>query len=103
MPLLRAATDIRLLTVVGEKELTSERSADEFARHLALQGVRVVVDEVDAHGRGIGEVLSHQAKLHDSDLIIMGAYGRSRMVEFILGGATQAMLSQPPTALFMSH
>ena len=103
MPILRAATDIRLLTVVGEKDLASERSADEFARHLALQGVRVVVDEVDARSRGIGEVLSHQAKLHDSDLIIMGAYGRSRMVEFILGGATQAMLSQPPTALFMSH
>lgn len=103
LPILRAASDIRLLTVVGEKELASEQSAGELARHLALQGVRVTVDEVEARGRGIGEVLIHQVKVHDSDLIVMGAYGRSRMVEFILGGATQAMLSRPPTALFMSH
>ncbi|MGZ5900261.1 MAG: universal stress protein [Reyranella sp.] len=103
MPLLRAATDIRLLTVTREKDIASERSADEFAQHLAVQGVRVAVHEVDACGRGIGEVLSHQAKIHDSDLIVMGAYGRSRMIEFILGGATKAMLSRPPTALFMSR
>ena len=103
MPILRVATDIRLLTVIREKKIASQRSADELAQHLALQGVKVAVDEVDARGRGIGEVLSHHAKVHDSDLIVMGAYGRTRMMEFILGGATRAMLSRPPTALFMSH
>jgi nucleotide-binding universal stress UspA family protein len=103
MPILRAGKHVRLLTVAGEKEIASERSGAEFARHLALHGVDAVVDQVDAEGRTIGEVLGQQAETHGSDLIVMGAYGRSRISEFILGGATRAMLSHPPTALFMSH
>jgi nucleotide-binding universal stress UspA family protein len=103
MPILRAGRHIRLLTVGGEKEIASKRSGAEFARHLALQGVKVVLDEVDAAGQGIGEVLRQQTKVHGSDLIVMGAYGRSRIREFILGGATKAVLTHPPTALFMSH
>jgi nucleotide-binding universal stress UspA family protein len=103
MPILRAGRRVHLLTVAGEKEITSQRSGAEFARHLALQGVNVVVDEVDAAGQAIGEILRQQVKVHGSDLIVMGAYGRSRIREFILGGATKAMLTHPPTALFMSH
>jgi nucleotide-binding universal stress UspA family protein len=33
----------------------------------------------------------------------MGAYGHSRMREFILGGATDHMLARPPTRVLMSH
>lgn len=103
MPILQAAGHVRLLTVLGEKEIVSERSAAELAPHLALHDVKVAVDQVEAGGRAIGEVLRDQAKTHGSDLIVMGAYGRSRIREFIMGGATKAMLAQPPTALFMSH
>ena len=103
LPVLRGAKQVRLLTVVGEKQIVSERSAAEFAKHLALQDVNVVIDEVDAGGRTIGEVLGEQVNTHRCNLIVMGAYGRSRIREFILGGATKAMLTRPPTALFMSH
>jgi len=103
MPLLRVAADVRLLTVRGEKPIMFERPGDALARHLRLQGTRVAVHEVDAAGRAIGEVLADEARVHGSDLLVMGAYGRSRMIELILGGATQAMLARPPTALFMSH
>ena len=103
MPILQKAKHVRLLTVFGEKSINSEGSGAEFARHLALHGVNVVVDEVDAEGRTIGEVLQEQVKIHEIDLIVMGAYGRSRLREFILGGATRSMLTHPPTALFLSH
>lgn len=104
MPILQKAKHVRLLTVFGEKSIASEGSGAEFARHLALHGVvNVAVDEVDAEGRTIGEVLQTQAKIHEIDLIVMGAYGRSRLREFILGGATKSMLTHPPTTLFLSH
>ena len=103
MPILQKAKHVRLLTVTGEKSINSEGSGAEFARHLGLHGVNVVVDEVDAEGRTIGEVLREQVKIHEIDLIVMGAYGRSRLREFILGGATKSMLTHPPTALFLSH
>lgn len=103
LPVLRTAKQVRLLTVTGEKQFASERSAAELARHLALQDVPALVDEVDAAGRPIGEVLRQQVAIHRCDLVVMGGYGRSRIREFILGGATKAMLTHPPSALFMSH
>ena len=103
MPLLQKAKHVRLLTVFGEKSINSAGSGVEFARHLGLHGVSVVVDEVDAGGRTIGEVLQDQVKIREVDMIVMGAYGRSRLREFILGGATKSMLTHPPTALFLSH
>lgn len=103
MPILQQAKRVRLLTVFGEKSINSEGSGAEFARHLALHGLSVVVDEVDAKGRTIGEVLREQVEIHEIDLVVMGAYGRSRLREFILGGATKSMLTHPPTALFLSH
>jgi nucleotide-binding universal stress UspA family protein len=33
----------------------------------------------------------------------MGAYGHSRLREFILGGATNSLLSQPPLPILFSH
>jgi nucleotide-binding universal stress UspA family protein len=103
LPVLRGARQVRLLTVTGEKHLASERSAAEMVRHLALQDVAILVDEVDAAGKAIGDVLREQVAIHCSDLLVMGAYGRSRIREFLLGGATKAMLTHPPTALLLSH
>lgn len=103
LPLLRAGAQVRLLTVVGEKEIRLPQSGTELSRHLALQGINAVIDRMDAHGASIGEALAQEVKIHGADLLVMGAYGHSRIREFILGGATRAMLSRPPTALFLSH
>ena len=36
-------------------------------------------------------------------LVVMGAYGRSRIREFVLGGATRCALSCMTVPIFMSH
>jgi nucleotide-binding universal stress UspA family protein len=36
-------------------------------------------------------------------LVVMGGYGAPRLRKFILGGATQSLLMNPPTTLFLSH
>ena len=103
MPILRAGKRVHLLTVHGEKPIVSKRSGKELVQHLALHGVDVVLREPDAAGRTIGEVFEEEVRANDIDLLVMGAYGRSRFREFILGGATKSMLTRPPTALFLSH
>lgn len=103
MPMLRVAKRVLLLTVHGEKPIVSKRTGAELAEHLALHGVDVVLKEVDAAGRTIGKVLEDEVGANRIDLLVMGAYGRSRLTEFILGGATKSMLTHPPTALFLSH
>ncbi len=103
IPILQAAKHVRVLTVTGEKPIESHHAGAELARHLAFHGIDCVVDEVNAEGRSIGDVLQAHVAAHRAQLLVMGAYGHSRLQEFVLGGATKSMLSNPPTALFLSH
>jgi nucleotide-binding universal stress UspA family protein len=48
-------------------------------------------------------VLSSYLTSNQADLLVMGAYGHSRVREFILGGATLSMLSTPPLPILLSH
>ena len=40
---------------------------------------------------------------HRTDILVMGAFGHSRLREFILGGASRAIITKPPLPVFMSH
>lgn len=52
---------------------------------------------------GIGDaVLSRCADL-SADLLVMGAYGHSRLAEFVLGGATRTVLRQMTLPVLMAH
>lgn len=103
MPILELAKQVRIVTVVNEKALDTRRSAEELARNLARHGILVVLDKVDAKGRPIGDVLETYTGSHSVDLLVMGAFGHSRLREFILGGATRSLLSKPPLPILFSH
>ncbi|MGZ5875610.1 MAG: universal stress protein [Bradyrhizobium sp.] len=103
MPLLEKAKMVRIVTVLNEKRLDSKHSAEELAKNLSRHGVEIVLDRVDARGRPIGGVLEAYVASHELDLLVMGAYGHSRLREFVLGGATDSMLSKPPLPILFSH
>jgi nucleotide-binding universal stress UspA family protein len=103
IPILERAKLVRIVMVTNEKVFDTKRSGPELAKHLARHGVEVVLDTVDAAGRGIGDVLESYAASRNADLLVMGAYGHSRIREFILGGATKSMLSRPPLPILLSH
>jgi nucleotide-binding universal stress UspA family protein len=103
MPILEKAKRVCVLTVTKEKAIGTRRSGAELAKHLARHGVDVVLDEVDAKGRGIGDVFEAHVTYRNADLLVMGAYGHSRLREFVLGGATKSMLTRPPAPIFLSH
>jgi len=44
-----------------------------------------------------------QAADSDTDLVVMGGYGHTRLREFILGGATRGMLESMTVPVLMSH
>jgi len=103
VPILELAKKVRVVTVVNEKALDTKRSGEELAKNLARHGIDVVLDKVDAKGRAIGAVLESYTVSHKADLLVMGAYGHSRLREFVLGGATQSLLSKPPLPILFSH
>ena len=103
MPLLEKARRVRVVTVLNEKRLDRKHSAEELSKNLSRHGIDVVLDEVDAKGRPIGAALEAYVASHEVDLLVMGAYGHSRLREFVLGGATDSLLSKPPLPILFSH
>ena len=103
LPLLERAANVRVVCVLNEKRLDRKHSAEDLSANLFRHGVDVTLDQIDAKGRVIGEVLESYVAAHAADLLVMGAYGHSRLREFVLGGATRSLLSRPPLPILFSH
>jgi nucleotide-binding universal stress UspA family protein len=103
LPFLEQAKKVHVVTVLNEKELSSESPAAELSRYLKRRGIDATPECIDAAGRRIGEILSSYLTSYQADLLVMGAYGHSRLREFILGGATRSMLANPPLPILLSH
>lgn len=103
LPVLRQAKAVHILTVANRKTVAATRTAPALAAHLAAHGIDAVVAGVVSGDRKIEIVFADYAASCGADLIVMGAFGHSRLRDFVLGGATQGLLADPPTALFLSH
>ncbi len=70
---------------------------------LARHGVKVSVEQQRSDEVDVGnQILSRAADL-DIDLIVMGAYGHSRVRELVLGGVTRTLLDTMTVPALMSH
>ncbi len=88
LPFLRSAETVWLATVGNAEEVRLDRAIRMLGRH------DVTAEELVLANRGQepGSLLLEQAQTRDADLLVMGAYGRSRLREMILGGATRHVL-----------
>lgn len=57
----------------------------------------------DSDKIGVGNVILNTATDVGSDLIVMGAYGHSRMRQWIMGGASRTLLSSMTVPVMLSH
>lgn len=105
LPLLKAAGKVILLVVdpeTGPDDHGEDPGAD-IALVLARHGLAVEVCRAASAGRAVSDVLRAEAVRLGIDLIVMGAYGHSRLKQTILGGTTRNMLENSPIPLFMAH
>ena len=70
---------------------------------LARHGVKVSVAQQQSEEVDIGNQLLSRAADIEADLIVMGAYGHSRMRELVLGGVTRTLLDTMTVPVLMSH
>ena len=102
LPLLRAASVVEIVSVVDEKPLDNVPSGSELVRHLKMHEIEANYCEVRFNGKPIGEQLMQTAITLDAELLIMGAYGHSRVREIVFGGATRAVLNDPLLPILVS-
>jgi nucleotide-binding universal stress UspA family protein len=103
LPILKHADEVRVLLVLGEKPAAHSGLAPEICRHLKAHGLDPQLDEVNAHGRSVGAVFDDYIAERTPDLFVMGAYGHSRLREFVLGGATEHMLWETKVPTLLAH
>jgi nucleotide-binding universal stress UspA family protein len=103
IPLLHMAAQVRILTVRGEKDIDDRQTLEDVRRHLQLHDILPVLDNIDIGDRSIFEAIDEYLQEHKADMLVMGAFGHSRMREFVLGGATRSMVTKPPLPVFLSH
>jgi nucleotide-binding universal stress UspA family protein len=103
IPLLQKVSQVYVVSVAGDKDIDQERSAVELARHLAHHRIEVTVETVDSRGQDVGSAIAAHCASRNADLLVMGAYGHSRIRQFIFGGATRSMLARPTLPVLMSH
>lgn len=88
LPFLRGADTVWLMTVGDGEAVRLDNAKAMLARH-DIHATSVVLEDA---GQEAGALLLEQAQSRDADLLVMGAYGHSRLRELILGGATRHVL-----------
>jgi nucleotide-binding universal stress UspA family protein len=104
LPLLEFAESIQVVSISKneKKEKMSMIYCDDLRTHLSHHGLNVEVVSPAQSPKGVGNTLLQNALEFDADLIVMGAYGHSRVKEIILGGTTKFMLDHSKIPLFLS-
>ncbi len=105
MPILARARQVVVMVINPNEGAAShgEVPGADIGLHLARHGVTAVCETIQADDIDVGNMLLSRVSDEGVDLLVMGAYGRSRFREVILGGATRQILGQMTVPVFMSH
>jgi len=102
-PFLERASTISIVTVTDEKVLPREDIGDRLAHGLAARGFSATAESIHAGDNEIGAALQDHAIRINGGLLVMGGWGHSRLRDFVLGGATEGILSDLRLPVLMSH
>ena len=100
VPLLAGCAAVHVLTV---KEKPGGFPATDAVRYLSRHGVSAELSEISRSG-STEETLAGEVARLGGELLVMGAYGKSRMREYLFGGVTRYFLEESAKpALLLAH
>ena len=105
LPVLQRAGEVVLFSV-GPEERGDRHGpipGADLARHLARHGVNVKVEKLNAPDVPISDLILNRISDEGIDLLVMGAYGHSRVRELWLGGVTRDLMLRMTVPVLLSH
>jgi nucleotide-binding universal stress UspA family protein len=104
MPFLQRA-DAVIVQAVCEDNASEDsiRQTEDVASHLKRHGVRALAQVSTNKQKGVAVELQRVAEANEADLIVAGAYGHSRLREWVFGGVTDTLIHNPPCFVLLSH
>lgn len=103
IPLLQKAEQSTVVWINAEEHEGGNLPGTELAQMLARHKVNVTSEAFYTGKWEIGEVLLTKADELGSDLLVTGAYGHSRLREYLFGGVTRHLLDHMTVPVLMSH
>ena len=93
------------VTVIDPPRHGAERAdpGERLSTLLDRHGVKVEVTILARSMPKVSDVLTQHLRDTSADLLVVGAYGHSRLREFILGGVTRTLMQQMTVPVLMSH
>jgi len=105
-PILEEASELFVLRVdpPAEPDEAAQTKRADFLAYCAGRQYPIPQETTrDSAGVGIGNCILNAATDNACDLIVMGAYGHSRVREAVLGGTTRTMLESMTVPVLFSH
>ena len=104
VPLLAGSRQVTLASIAE----TSDKPRFDFpstegAKYLGRHGIACEIVEIPRGEASIADTLFSAAQMRECGLMVMGAYGHSRLAELLLGGVTRQMLSEPAMPILLAH
>jgi nucleotide-binding universal stress UspA family protein len=78
-------------------------SAARVAAALSRRGIAAKPESEASGDIGVEDLLLSRASDLGADLLVMGAYGHSRMREFVLGGVSRSIFRHMTVPVLMAH
>jgi len=102
LPILGKAKAVTIVTAGDDKAIDAD---NVVALQRLLSQHNVASDHVPAEpsSESIGRRLQQAALERGAGLLVMGAYGHSRLQEFVLGGATRDVIGNLQLPVLLSH
>jgi nucleotide-binding universal stress UspA family protein len=105
-PLLRNANALAVLTLGEGPDDESGREVpfEDLEAYCACHGFPLPRHEFrGTRDTDVGDAILSAAADFNADLIVMGAYGHSRMRQWVMGGATRSLLEAMTAPVLFSH
>ena len=103
LPLLRLAYRTTVMEIAPDEDLSrAKHNVGDVVDWLGRHGVKATAATVPAIGQD-SERFQEKAWEIQADLVVAGAYGHSRMREWVLGGVTGDFLLNSDRCVFLSH
>ena len=105
LPLIKRAKQVLLLMGAQKESFSAATLNPAFTpeEHLRRHDVPFTKQVFETQDHDAGAKLLYAAEMAHADLLVMGAYGRTRFSEWVLGGATRHVLQHASLPVLMRH
>jgi nucleotide-binding universal stress UspA family protein len=102
MPMLKLASDVTILSA-EDPDAKWDIPPTGLAEFLSRHDIHASTERIGASASNVPHTLLRYVADRQPGYLVMGAYGRSRASEWVLGGVTRRMLQELPVPVLIAH